>query len=90
MYYMKIIDELNEVEITNFENFINQTKSRFANDTGTEFYKGIFYKLTGRQKEANKLLRAIPLADGNDNSEFTHDLTDIGLVFSFFDHALPP
>ena len=80
MYYMKIIDELNEVEITNFENFINKTKTLFPNDTGTEFYKGIFYKQTGRQKEANKLLRAIPLADGVDNSEFTHDLTDIGLV----------
>ena len=63
MYYMKIIDELNEVEITNFENFINQTKSRFANDTGTEFYKGIFYKL--RLSVMQKLLLILQIFEYN-------------------------
>ena len=77
---MYIVDELNEVEVASFENSLNRTKTLFPKDSATEFYKGVLYKLTNRQKEGNKILRGIPLAEGSDNSEFTHDLTDIGYV----------
>ena len=77
---MYIVDELNEVEIANFEKSLNLTKTTFPGDSAVEYFKGIFYKLTGRKKEGSKILRSIPLAEGADNSEFTNQITQIGQV----------
>ena len=77
---MYIVDELNEVEVANLETFFNQTTTLFPKDTAFTFYKGIFYKMTDRKKEGGQILRALPLAEGKDNSEFTNQLTQIGQV----------
>ena len=79
-YYMYIVDELSQDEVKNFENTLNQTKTYFPTDWVIDFYKGIFYKLTDRKKEGNKILRSIALVDGADNSEFTNEITQIGQV----------
>ena len=77
---MYIVDELSEVEVANLETFFNQTTTLFPKDTAFTFYKGIFYKMTDRKKEGGQILRALPLAEGKDNSEFTNQLTQIGQV----------
>ena len=77
---MYIVDELSEVEVAALENTFNRTIENFPKDAAVDFYKGIFYKLTDRKKEGGKILRSIPLAEGRDNSEFTHQLSQIGQV----------
>ena len=79
-YYLLIVDELTDEEKINFDKNVDKAIELFPKDSSLHFYKGLVYKLTDRKKEGNKILRAIPLSEGQDHSEFTHSLANLGLT----------
>ena len=77
---MQIVDELDQGEVANFEKALDRAIEVFPKDSALLFYKGLLYKLTDRKKEGSKILRSIPVNEGQDVSEFTHQLATLGQI----------